>query len=213
SHMGCHNLFVMIHKKGLPMVSVDLKGVRQADYSLVEYDVLAMELMTIRRYAISIEYFLPDGTIDYKRAMQDAAAEIIKGIRIKLHDLLFGADPIRIKVVMHVDGGASDAKGLEHRKRQKTKEAACCALNADIKTFKKRQGIKEIGVVGPTVAVSVADPWSPLKVIEKIKKNLGKACVIPLEYKTALSEALTVLVKDCSEFDLTSHVCHGEADP
>ncbi|KAG0032238.1 hypothetical protein BGZ83_004463, partial [Gryganskiella cystojenkinii] len=170
------------------------------------------------RYATCTDYFTPDGTIDHERAMQDAASEILKGIQAKLHDLLHGTDSRSIKLVMHIDGGASDAKGLEHRKRQKTKETACRDLKSDIRAFKRRRGIKgtgtEIDAAQESFAVKNAtELWSPRKLVDSINKNLGKACQIPLEYKAALNDAFKSLGQNCRDFVLESHVCHGEADP
>jgi hypothetical protein len=66
-----------IHKSGLPMVSANLNEVRRANYTILQYDLLAMDPITIRRYISNVEYFNLDGTINYKQAMQDAAVELL----------------------------------------------------------------------------------------------------------------------------------------
>jgi len=94
-------------------------------------------------------------------------------------------------LVLHIDGGESAAKGIEHRKRQLKREKACTRLGAGVRSLKKKKAAGE----RPT-----------MKLEDSIEKDLKSAFQLTKDHKNALNDSLKRL-------GLESHVCHGEADP
>ena len=212
--MGCNKLFVTIHKNGLSNVSATAQQVREAGFSWFEYDVLAMHLRTIIRHAIDARHFR-NGSLDLDESMLAAAKEIKRDIDLTLADLLVTSDKttqgtsmqystafgpsslahgsisLYDRVLLHIDGGPSLAKGIEHQKRLKKREEAASKLDSCIRAFNIKRGRSR---------------RVPKKLLDRMQKEMSKAFQLTIHHKEALHRAFKVV-------GLRSHICHGEADP
>ena len=161
--MGCNKLFVTIHKNGFSNVSATAQQVREAGFSWFEYNVLAMHLRTIIRHAIDARHFR-NGSLALDESMLAAAKEIKRDIDLTLADLLVTSDKttqgtsmqystafgpsslahgsisLYDRVLLHIDGGPSLAKGIEHQKRLKKREEAASKLDSCIRAFNIKRG-------------------------------------------------------------------------
>ncbi|GJJ70524.1 hypothetical protein EMPS_02873 [Entomortierella parvispora] len=212
--MGCNKLFVTIHKNGLSNVSATSQQVREAGFSLFQYDVLAMHLRTIIRHAIDARHFR-NGSLDLDESMLAAAREIKRDIDLTLTDLLVTSDKttqgtsmqpstafglsslahgsisLYDRLLLHIDGGPSLAKGIEHQKRLKKREEAASKLDSCIRAFNIKRGRSR---------------RVPKKLLDRMQKEMTKAFQLTIHHKEALHRAFKAV-------GLRSHICHGEADP
>ncbi|KAG0055404.1 RNA polymerase II associated protein 2 [Gryganskiella cystojenkinii] len=60
---------------------------------------------TIRHWTTSTDDIIVEGIITYNQAMQDNAAEILKGVQVMLFDSVSGTDSSTTKLIIRIDGG------------------------------------------------------------------------------------------------------------
>ena len=182
--MGLPGTFPWLHRLGLSEEPVVLE---KQGINLFLLDVCALFNSILMQSAGSTEFVNVDGTFNHAKAMTVAATAIDQRIKIDFHDVLTSGKSVEFE--LFIDGGASAAKGYEHRKRQKKREDACDELKREFSRLERKEGA-----------------WFSQDQKTAIIKLLQKACMLTTDHKIALKAALENL-------GYSTKVCHSEADP